>query len=87
MDSDIPLFLLSDMLKTAALIAAPILFTSLAVGLLISIFQVVTQIQEMSLTFVPKLIAAVFVIIIFGGWMLTTWVAYASDLIRNIPDF
>ncbi len=87
MGSDIPLFLLSDMLKTAALIAAPILITSLAVGLLISIFQVVTQIQEMSLTFVPKLIAAVFVIILFGGWMLSKWLVYASELIRNIPEF
>ena len=87
MESDAPLFLMSNMLQTAAMIAAPILFASLIVGLLISIFQVVTQIQEMSLTFVPKLIAAVFVIIIFGNWMLSVWLSYATELIRNIPDF
>ncbi len=87
MESDAPLFLMSNMLKTAAIIASPILFASLIVGLLISIFQVVTQIQEMSLTFVPKLIAAVFVIIIFGNWMLSVWLSYATELIKNIPDF
>lgn len=63
-------FLLSDMLKTAARIAAPILFTSLGVGLVVSVFQVVTQIQEMTLTFVPKIIAAVAVTLAAGGWML-----------------
>jgi flagellar biosynthetic protein FliQ len=75
------------MLKTAAMIAAPILVSSLVVGLLISIFQVVTQIQEMSLTFVPKLMAAVFVIIVFGNWMMSVWLTYTTELLRNIPDF
>ena len=72
MEQEVALFLLSDMLTTAAKIAAPALFTSLAVGLVISVFQVVTQIQEMTLTFVPKIIAAVFVMLFAGGWMLRT---------------
>lgn len=87
MDTDQAIQLTSQMLLVAAQIAAPILGTALLVGLLISILQVVTQIQEMTLTFVPKILAVVFVILLFGNWMLTALVNYASELIRNIPGY
>jgi flagellar biosynthetic protein FliQ len=57
------------------------------VGLLISIFQVVTQIQEMSLTFVPKIFAVALVMGIFGGWMLKVLIEFARTVITNIPSY
>lgn len=73
------------MLLTSALVAAPILGVALLVGLLISIIQVVTQIQEMTLTFVPKIVAIVVVLFVLGPWMLTHLTDYASGLYKSIP--
>jgi len=87
MSSDFALVLTNEMLWTAILISAPVLGISLLVGLLISILQVVTQVQEMSLTFVPKLITVALVIILLGPWMLNTLLAYASSLIANAPRY
>ncbi|NVJ62225.1 MAG: flagellar biosynthetic protein FliQ [Gammaproteobacteria bacterium] len=83
MEGDFPLLIMSQMLKSAMWIAAPVLAASLLVGLFVSIFQVVTQIQEMTLTFVPKLIAAVFVLILLGNWMLSQWRSFAVDMITS----
>ncbi len=82
MDQEIVLFLISETLKTSAKLAAPVLFACLAVGLVVSIIQVVTQIQETTLTFVPKMIAAVFVILFSGGWMLSTLVEFAKQIFK-----
>ncbi len=71
MDSDLALRLLTDTLLSAAKMSAPILLATLAVGLLISIVQVVTQIQEMTLTFVPKLVIVIVVCVGLGSWMLS----------------
>ena len=87
MSSDLALTLTSDMLWTAILISLPILGISMMVGLTISIMQVVTQIQEMSLTFIPKIIAVAFSIIAFGPWMLKTLIQYSRALIGNIPTY
>lgn len=87
MEADFALFLVGGMLKTALLIATPILATSLGVGLLISIFQVVTQIQEMTLTFVPKIIAAVGALALFGPWMMQVLMDFSRELIENIPAY
>ncbi|MHB1486722.1 MAG: flagellar biosynthesis protein FliQ [Acidimicrobiales bacterium] len=72
------------MLVTVKL-AAPILVASLAVGVIISIFQSVTQIQEFTLTFVPKLAAVALVILISGHWMLGEIVAYSNSLFDQVP--
>jgi flagellar biosynthesis protein FliQ len=85
MNSDLALRLTSEMIWVAVLVAAPILGIILLVGVLVSIFQVVTQIQEMSLAFVPKLIAAVACIVVFGPWMLRKVVAFATTAIGNAP--
>lgn len=87
MQSDIALRLLSDLLWNAVLISAPLLLVTLTIGLLVSIFQVVTQIQELSLTYIPKLIAAVLVLVSVGPWMLRRIVAYSSAVIANIPTY
>jgi flagellar biosynthesis protein FliQ len=85
--ADAAMALTSDMLWTAVMLAAPVIGISTLVGLGISILQVVTQIQESSLSFVPKLIAAVATLLLLGGWMLTTLSRYAIQVISNIPDY
>ena len=87
MTSDVALRLIGELLWTALLVGAPILGLTLLVGLLVSILQVVTQVQEMSLTFVPKIIAATVAIIVFGPWMLRKIVLYSASLIANIPGY
>ena len=83
---DMALSMTSDMLWTAIKLAAPLIGITTAVGLLVSILQTVTQIQESSLTFVPKLIAAAAVLLVLGGWMLSVLSEYALRLISNIPE-
>jgi flagellar biosynthetic protein FliQ len=87
MSSDLALALTNEMLWTAILMAAPVLGLSMLVGLLISIFQVVTQIQEMSLTFVPKIFVVALTLILFGPWMLQQLLSFASSSIANIPNY
>jgi flagellar biosynthetic protein FliQ len=85
MTPDVALHLLAQCLFAGLLIASPVLGISLLVGLAISIFQVVTQIQEMSLTFIPKLIAVVATLVLLGAWMLQHLTAYARGLFASIP--
>jgi len=84
---DMALSMTSDMLWTAIKLAAPLIGITTVVGLLVSILQTVTQIQESSLTFVPKLIAAAAVLLVLGGWMLSVLGEYATHLIGNIPNY
>lgn len=65
-------------------VSAPMLLTSLVVGLIISIFQTVTSIQEQTLTFVPKLIAIFLIIMLFGSWIFTEVRDFTIELISNI---
>ena len=73
------------MLTTFKLVA-PILGVSLAVGLIISMFQSVTQIQEFTLTFVPKLAAVSLVLLFTGHWMMDTLITYVDTLFNQIPQ-
>jgi flagellar biosynthetic protein FliQ len=66
-------------------VAAPMLLTVLVVGLLVSIFQAATQISEATLSFVPKIVAAVAVLALLGPWMLTTLVEYLRETLQAIP--
>ena len=74
-------------LKVTIMISAPVLIVSLIVGFVIGIIQAATQIQEMTLTFVPKLIAVGLVLIFFGPWMLRILVSFVVQLFYNIPNF
>jgi flagellar biosynthesis protein FliQ len=67
------------------MVAAPMLLTVLAVGLIVSIFQAATQINEATLSFVPKMIAAVAVLAVAGPWMLNTLVEYLQTMLQAIP--
>ena len=84
MTADLALGLTRDMLWTGILISAPVLLLSMLVGLLISIVQVVTQVQEMSLTFVPKILTVAFVLIGFGPWMMRTLLRFSTSTIGSI---
>ncbi|MCU7376613.1 flagellar biosynthesis protein FliQ [Paucibacter sp. O1-1] len=68
------------------LVAAPILLTVLAVGVLVSVFQAATQINEATLSFVPKVVAAVLVMAVAGPWMVTTLVEYIQRTLQTIPQ-
>jgi flagellar biosynthetic protein FliQ len=72
-------------LYTLLMVAAPMLLTVLAVGLIVSIVQAATQINEATLSFVPKVIAAVAVLAVAGPWMLTTLVEYLQRTLQAIP--
>jgi flagellar biosynthesis protein FliQ len=80
MDADTAMRFLSEALIAALKISAPFLIVTLVVGLLISILQVVTQIQEMTLTFVPKLIAVALICMLLGGWMMRVLVEFAKRM-------
>jgi len=67
------------------MVAAPMLLTVLVVGLIVSIFQAATQLNESTLSFVPKMIAAVVVMAVAGPWMLTTLVEYLQRTLQAIP--
>jgi flagellar biosynthetic protein FliQ len=68
------------------LISAPILLTVLALGLVVSVFQAATQINEATLSFVPKILGAVAVIAMTGPWMITTLVEYLQRTLQSIPN-
>ena len=68
------------------LIAAPLLLSALAVGLLIGMFQAATQINEMTMSFIPKLLVLVTALIVAGPWMLSVIVNYTRQLVEQIPS-
>lgn len=76
-----------DAIRTTALISAPMLIGALIIGLIISVMQAVTQINEATLTFIPKMIIIFLVIIIAGPWMLDVMSNYTVELFGNIAGF
>jgi flagellar biosynthesis protein FliQ len=72
-------------LVTAGEIAAPILITALVVGFAISVFQSITQIQETSLSFVPKAVAVSIALVVCGQWMISVMVSFTTNLFAQIP--
>jgi flagellar biosynthetic protein FliQ len=72
-------------LYIAMLIGAPLLLTALGVGLIIGMVQAATQINEQTLSFIPKLIAMALVLVVAGPWMLRTLVQFTQQLIENLP--
>ncbi|HHV97741.1 MAG TPA: flagellar biosynthesis protein FliQ [Clostridiaceae bacterium] len=74
-------------LLTVLYVAAPILLLSLIVGLIVSVFQAATQIQEQTLAFVPKILSVIAAILIFGPWMLNKLITFTRGLYLNIGEF
>ena len=85
MGSQAVLTLVQQALFVTVLVSAPLLLTALVVGLLVSIFQAATQINEMTLSFIPKLLAMFAVLVLVGPWILTTLVDYVQRLFASIP--
>ncbi len=85
MHSGFAMKLTADLFWTGLLVCLPVLGLTMLVGLLVSVFQVVTQIQEMTLSFVPKLVTAGIAIVVFGPWMLRTLCQFAVGLWAQIP--
>jgi flagellar biosynthesis protein FliQ len=86
MTQDTVTSLLVDMMGITVKVAMPMLLAALIVGLLISIFQAVTQIQEQTLSFIPKIVALVVVLIVAGPWMLSSITDWTSNLWGGIPQ-
>ena len=78
--------LVIDMMGITIKVAMPMLLAALIVGLAVSVFQAVTQIQEQTLSFIPKIVALVVVVAIAGPWMLSSVVDWTHDLWGNIPQ-
>ncbi|MDM3870980.1 flagellar biosynthesis protein FliQ [Porticoccus sp. W117] len=72
-------------LYLTVMISAPLLLSALGIGLLIGILQAATQIQEMTLSFIPKLIALAVALAVAGPWMLEVWVSFTENLFMDIP--
>ena len=86
MTQDTVTSLIVDMMGVTMKVAMPMLLAALIVGLAVSVFQAVTQIQEQTLSFIPKILALVAVIAIAGPWMLSSVVDWTHDLWGNIPQ-
>lgn len=86
MHADLALRMLADLFWTGFILCAPLLGAVMLVGILISVMQVVTQVQEMSLTFVPKLVVAGVVVLMGGPWMLRKLVQFTTQLWVSIPS-
>lgn len=81
------LFLGQETLKTTALVAAPMLLAALVTGLIISFFQAITQINEATLSFIPKMIIIGIVMLIAGSWMMDTLIVFSKGLFENLPEW
>jgi len=86
MTQDTVMQLATQTLWMTILMAAPLLLSALAIGLLVGMFQAATQINEMTLSFIPKLGVLVLALFVFGPWMLSNIVSFTRNLITNIPS-
>jgi flagellar biosynthesis protein FliQ len=87
MTTDLIMGIAAETMKVTLLVSAPVLLVGLVVGLMISIFQAVTQVQEMTLAFVPKIIAVMLALLFAAPWMLDTLVSFTHNLFSNIPNY
>lgn len=86
MGEDIIIHLGQDALKTIAMLSAPLLLSTLIIGLVVSIFQALTQINEATLTFVPKMIVIAIVLVLAGPWMIDVMKSYTINLFENMAS-
>lgn len=87
MNSEFVLSLAEKGVMTILLVAGPLLILALAVGLLVSIFQATTQIQEQTLAFIPKIVAVLVGIVFFGPWMLSKMIEFTVEVYQNLNQF
>ena len=87
MTPEMTVTLMKQTLYTVLMVAGPLLAAGLIIGVLVSIFQTVTQIREMSLTFVPKIVGVLVVLAIFAPWMASTLIDFTMNIFRYLPRF
>lgn len=87
MSTEFVIGLAGQALYTVLIVSAPMLGLGLIVGLIVSIFQATTQIQEQTLAFIPKIVAVFVSILIFGPWILNVMIDFTSRLLGNLADF
>ena len=76
-----------EAIKTTILLSTPVLLSGLLVGILVSIFQAATSINEMTMTFIPKMLAVAIALAVFFPWMMQTMVEFTENLLKNLPAF
>ncbi|MFQ5449139.1 MAG: flagellar biosynthesis protein FliQ [Nitrospinaceae bacterium] len=76
-----------DSMKTTLLLSAPMLGFGLVTGLLVSIFQAVTSIQELTLTFIPKILAVFLALVLFFPWLLQIMISFTSRVLIHFPEY
>lgn len=86
MENEFAIEVVGQAIKVALMLSAPMLIGALVVGVLVSIFQAVTQINEQTLSFIPKILVIVATLVIFSPWMMETMVTYTRDLFVSIPE-
>ncbi|MEZ5490685.1 MAG: flagellar biosynthesis protein FliQ [Gammaproteobacteria bacterium] len=86
MDQDVVIEIGQDALFLIVALAGPLLLSALAVGLLVGVLQAATQIQEQTLSFIPKLLALVLALVVLGPWLLNYWVVFTESLFFRIPE-
>jgi flagellar biosynthetic protein FliQ len=87
MTEDVVLSIGRDAIWTTVLLASPLLIAALVVGLVVSIFQAVTQINEATLTFIPKMLAIVVMMIVLAPWMTQILTSYTTELFTSLPNY
>ncbi|WP_028534018.1 flagellar biosynthesis protein FliQ [Paludibacterium yongneupense] len=86
MSPELVINIVQNAMSVLLMVAAPVLLVSLLVGLLVSVLQAATQINEMTLTFIPKLLALFLTLVLAGPWMLNTLIDYTTRLFQSIPN-
>lgn len=86
MENEFAIEVVNQAIKVALMLSAPMLIGALVVGILVSIFQAVTQINEQTLSFIPKILVIIAALVIFSPWMMETMVSYTQDLFTSIPE-
>ncbi len=86
MNADVAMYWVQEAMQTAMLLALPLLGAALAVGLMVSLFQAVTSMQEMTLSFIPKILIVALVLLLFSPWMLQILTDFATHALQFIPN-
>lgn len=86
MENSFAIEVVNQAIRVTLMLSAPMLIGALVVGVLVSIFQAVTQINEQTLSFIPKILVIIAALVIFSPWMMETMVTYTQDLFTSIPE-
>ena len=86
MNTDVALFWVQEAIQVAIMLIGPLLGTALVVGLFVSLFQAITSIQEMTLAFIPKILAIALILLFFSSWMLETLTDFTTNVLNFIPQ-